>query len=239
MSSSASTADESRRSTLPSTPARPRRDVPAPCDGAGVRGGAHPGDRRRTAAARARDPRRGGPGGGLARLRRRRARRRRRAIPMSPIGLKELRGELSRVVTELRLSIFDLRSRGGRRPRTRLGPVGLRAQGRRTILDDRPPDPGRGTDAAQPRRRDRAVPDRAGGDHERAQALTGRESLGGLLGAAAVGVASESETTAEDSAQAGRTPTACASCASARNASTPSVTCRADHRRRPSDQARV
>ena len=92
--------------------------------------------------------------------------------------LNELRGELSRVVSELRLSIFDLRTEVSAGLGSALSDY-VREVGSRsgmtvhTTLDVAP------TPAAW-RGRDRAVPDRAGGDHQRSQALRRQEPVGRL-----------------------------------------------------------
>ena len=52
------------------------------------------------------------------------------ARPASPRGCAHLRSELSRVVADLRLSIFDLRSDVSRHQRARRGAVRLRPAGR-------------------------------------------------------------------------------------------------------------
>ena len=92
-------------------------------------------------AAGPRDPRRHRPGARLARL------RRRRPVPTAPRDddaaaspCSILRGELTRIVTELRLSIFDLRSEVLASDRPRRGAVRPRPHGRR---DDRPDGPPR------------------------------------------------------------------------------------------------
>ena len=97
-------------------------------------------------------------------------------------GLVDLRDELTRVVTELRLSIFDLRS--GVSTNAGLG----------SVLADYVREIGKGSGMAvhtsleesradlRTRRRDRAAPHRPRGDHERPQTLPGNQPLGDLPG---------------------------------------------------------
>ncbi len=96
-------------------------------------------------------------------------------------GLRTLRSELSRVVADLRLSIFDLRSDVS--PTSGLGAAlsdYVRQVGAKSDLTVHLTLK-EAADAALPRRRERAVPDRPGGDHQRPQARRRPQPVGGLL----------------------------------------------------------
>ena len=105
-----------------------------------------------------------------------------RYLPDLETDLKTLRGELTRVITELRLSIFDLRSEVQTDHRARHRAVRLRASGRRELEPHRAPRPRRVADAAADRRRDRAAADRPGGGHQRPQARQRGRTCGSPAG---------------------------------------------------------
>ena len=96
-------------------------------------------------------------------------------------GLEQLRGELTRVVADLRLSIFDLRSDVS--PTTGLGTAlsDYVRPGGREVGPDGAPDPQRGGHPALAGGGGRAAADRAGGRHQRAQARRGSQPVGRLL----------------------------------------------------------
>ncbi len=103
-----------------------------------------------------------------------------RYLPDLEADLKTLRSELTRVITELRLSIFDLRSEVQTTTGSGHRPVGLRAPGRGQLEPHGAPGAGRDPDEAADRLRDRAPAHRPGGCHQRAQARQRAQPVGHL-----------------------------------------------------------
>ena len=197
----------------------PRRPAPGraalrPCAGRRDEPGA-PADRPRGA-------RRRGPGRRLARLPRRQPRRAPATDPeqLEQIGL--LRQEVTRVVTELRHSIFDLRHEIAAGVRARVRAC------RPTPTRSAPPRPWPCTSPWTRRgpgcRRTSSTScsDRPGGHGQRAQALRRREPVAALHGALAVRRDRGRATTASTATPLAATPRGCRSCGSARAASAPS-----------------
>ena len=102
--------------------------------------------------------------------------------PQTREDLGTLRTELTRIVNELRLSIFDLRTRRAAGLRARCGAHQLRPVGRHRRRSHRAPRPRRVAVPPADRGRDRAAARGAGGDHQRPQARPRAQPLGDLPG---------------------------------------------------------